>query len=113
MEEDLKKLKAARGQAKCSITNICNFTNVIKNLEEYKEEFLEYEEKYFCALSALTEYLTMKQGYSASSSGNASTSLTNNNHTFQRLPPIDIKKFSGKNNELLRMRLWQMAIVPA
>ncbi|XP_048489043.1 uncharacterized protein LOC125491356 isoform X1 [Plutella xylostella] len=96
MEEDLKKLKAARGQAKCSITNICNFTNVIKNLEEYKEEFLEYEEKYFCALSALTEYLTMKQGYSASSSGNASTSLTNNNHTFQRLPPIDIKKFSGK-----------------
>ncbi|CAG9127525.1 unnamed protein product [Plutella xylostella] len=101
MEEDLKKLKAARGQAKFSITNI------------YKEEFLEYEEKYFCALSALTEYLTMKQGYSASSSGNASTSITNNNHTFQRLPPIDIKKFSGKNKELLRMRLWQMAIVPA
>ncbi|XP_049880926.1 uncharacterized protein LOC126382168 [Pectinophora gossypiella] len=113
---ELNKLIAARGVAKATITRLFNLCQDGMALEKLKpildqssaEDIAKYEELYLSTLAIFEEALLPQASGKCMSmvSGAACEDGITGMH---RLPPININKFSGENNEQQHLRLWQTA----
>ncbi|RVE40702.1 hypothetical protein evm_014648 [Chilo suppressalis] len=102
MGDELKRLVAARGQTKGSITRLANFiaTDTSNFLDpKNTEEFTDIEDKYLSALALFEEKCESNGEAPGSGTGQIQDGLS-------KLPCINIPKFSGENNGLLLWRLW-------
>ncbi|XP_048488929.1 uncharacterized protein LOC105387681 [Plutella xylostella] len=107
MEQDLKRLIAARGQLKGTITRLYNF---ISNETEFNkdisvldsqncEDFERIENQYFAIMAAINEKLTPKTNCEVGKPSTSSSNLT-------KLPRIEIPRFSGQSNVQPFLRPW-------
>ncbi|XP_061728647.1 uncharacterized protein LOC133533638 isoform X5 [Cydia pomonella] len=145
-DDDLKRLRAARGQLKAALTRMMAFKaaaeaapnsdadpllfrqkkdRLDKIFEEYKELNLEislldpadaeriedFEEKYDVLQSFYAGIINAALGESTqiASTQRSFTSPVGCNASPFRLPPINLKVFSGESNELLPWRHWESA----
>ncbi|CAG9109135.1 unnamed protein product [Plutella xylostella] len=102
MEQDLKRLIAARGQLKGTITRLYNF---ISNETEFNkdsqncEDFERIENQYFAIMAAINEKLTPDTNCEVGKPSTSSSNLT-------KLPRIEIPRFSGQSNVQPFLRPW-------